>query len=497
MQTLLSMKRIIIIVFLIFVLIGGVYFIWKNNADFRVNFLKKAELPLESLNSKKGKQEGLKCEDCNLIIISLTNTRKDHIGLYGYDRDTTPNIDNFFSNSLIFENAFSPSSWTLPNAFSMMTSLYPYSHKITSRYETKPISRDHNNIAEILSSNKYKTAAFTGGGDYSKIYGFDRGFNEYFSEKNFSSIIENKDDIISWLNKNEKEKFFLFLQGFDTHCPFNPIQPYINKFKSVDSQLDSSVCYWNTSEDTVMAQDGKTEYSVYKQEKGTEKPPVVSLKENDRQKLVDLYDGRLNQADDALGQIFEVIKKNNLDKNTIFIFLSEHGDLIGENGRFMRTDILGTFNDKVLNIPFIIKHPFIKDKKIDGIVNLVDLAPTILNLLEIENNYEMFEGKNITPLIQSKEIINEYAYGGLYYEGSEESLFFNDIREVNTIRSLNYKLIEEQIFDLEGNLLNEKYKLHDIKKDSLEINDLSEDGNIKEIFNKLKEKLKNWRSSYE
>ena len=73
-------------------------------------------------------EKSLTCPDCNLIVISLTNTRKDHIGLYGYERDTTPNIDEFFKSSLVFENAFSPASWTLPDAASFFTSLFPFSH---------------------------------------------------------------------------------------------------------------------------------------------------------------------------------------------------------------------------------------------------------------------------------------------------------------------------------------------------------------------------------
>ena len=137
---------------------------------------------------KHSERKSLTCPDCNLIVISLTNTRKDHIGLYGYERDTTPNIDEFFKSSLVFENAFSPASWTLPDAASFFTSLFPFSHGVMYRTQKAAVSNAILTLPEILRENGYATAAFTGGGDYNARYGLAQGFDTYIDESSYADF---------------------------------------------------------------------------------------------------------------------------------------------------------------------------------------------------------------------------------------------------------------------------------------------------------------------
>ncbi|MBT4277576.1 sulfatase [Candidatus Falkowbacteria bacterium] len=413
----------------------------------------------------------LNCKDCNLIIISLTNTRKDNLGIYNHKEITSPNIDNFFKNSLIFENTFSPSPWTLPNAATLFTTLPPFKHKVISRYKDNKLPKNAKTLAQILQDNNYKTAAFTGGGDYDRSYGFNKGFDEYYDEKKFAKLDYYKDDIISWLNTNEKDKFFLFLQGFDTHCPFSP-----------PSSPETKTCFWNLHD--------SEEDLVYTQGDNNETITKI-LSENDKEQLKNLYNEEIQEADNNLGEIFKTITDLKLDKKTIIVFLSEHGDLLGEKNQFMRTDVIGSFSDKVLNIPFLIKHPFIKTKqKINELVQLSDVMPSVLRMLNIDYKKENLQGKDITSLVSSNKKINDYVYAGLTYKGTEDSQFFRDIRLGSMIRDLNNKLVHYQIFDLENNSsTKDYYEFYNIKKDSSELNN-----NIKEAistpeFKSLKNKL--------
>ena len=88
-----------------------------------------------SFFDNKADEENFRCKDCNVLFISLTNTRADHLGLYGYHRSTSPHLDSFSKNSVVFENAFSVASWTLPTAISLYTSTYPFTHNVMMRYD--------------------------------------------------------------------------------------------------------------------------------------------------------------------------------------------------------------------------------------------------------------------------------------------------------------------------------------------------------------------------
>src|SRR3989344_6771842 len=114
------------------------------------------------------------CEKCNLIIIVIDPLRKSNMSMYGYGRKTTPKIDNFSEKAYVYNNAISASSWTLPSLMSFFTGVYPSHHKVTNKYllnsageeRLASLYRESPNLktmADILSENGYKTAAFTGG----------------------------------------------------------------------------------------------------------------------------------------------------------------------------------------------------------------------------------------------------------------------------------------------------------------------------------------------
>src|SRR3989338_7371293 len=96
------------------------------------------------------------CPGCNVIIISLTNVGAEHLGTYGYYRNTSPNIDEFAGKSIVFENAFSPSSWTLPSGISMFASLYPFSHGVMDR-NNDHLKPEIPTLVDIMQKNGYKT----------------------------------------------------------------------------------------------------------------------------------------------------------------------------------------------------------------------------------------------------------------------------------------------------------------------------------------------------
>ena len=153
--------------------------------------------------------------------------RNDHLSYNGYFRKTSPNIDKLASQGIVFENAFSHASWTLPTGVSFFTSLYPFQHGIMNRYYA---SQDQVNLSssvvslpDVLARNGYVTAAFTGSFDYSHrlnslMYRFNHTYypdTELFGGLRYGTFEESVPSAIDWLRSNKGEKFMLFLQGFN------------------------------------------------------------------------------------------------------------------------------------------------------------------------------------------------------------------------------------------------------------------------------------------
>lgn len=166
-------------------------------------------------------------KDYNLLIISMTGLRKDHMGVYGYKRNTTPNIDDLARRALVFENFFSVASRTVPAGISLFTSQYPYSHTILDWRQGRQLDPNIKTFTQLLKKQGYKTAAYTGGGQYKGLYGFQQGFDTYIDNNGeYVGFAPNINGALSWLEDNKNQKFFLFLQGFDPHCPYFPPPPY-------------------------------------------------------------------------------------------------------------------------------------------------------------------------------------------------------------------------------------------------------------------------------
>jgi len=230
----------------------------------------------------------------------------------------------------------------------------------------------------------------------------------------------------------------------------------------------------------------------------------VKMTERDIEHMLALYDSEISQIDDSLGKFFQKIEDLGLEKNTIFIFMSEHGDLFGEHGRFMRGGPLrGTFYDPVLNFPLIIKHPKIDEPiKIDLLLQTVDLMPTLLDMLGLSDpQKEKRQGKNLFD--GNNDPLNRYVYAGSQFK-AVNSEFFNGLSVVEVIRNKEWKLIKEEIFSVEngpdtnwqdkiGEKTEESYELYRLGQDPKEENNLY--NSESKIAEDLKIKLENWVQS--
>lgn len=459
----------------------------------------------------------LACPGCNVVIVSLTTLRKDHIGLYGYERPTTPNIDAFFKDSLKFTNTLAPSAWTIPDAVSLQTSLFPYTHGIAIREPpSTPLlyNREVLTLAQILSKNGYRTAAFTGGGDYNRRYsGLDRGFDFYLDEVNYEDFNISGDFPLGnrslfyaplrsfvgmstkWLSGSSRKPFFLLVQGYDLHCPYSPHEPFAGRFTAgLKSDLDYSICYTTYGNTSSTTQQGKTYWEVNSAPLRDGTFGQVRISTDDVRYMTALYDARIAEADYYLDELFRKIQALGLEKNTIIVLMSEHGEMLGENGWFMRGgSTRGTVYEPALNFPLLIKHPNVSEPiVIDDPVQTVDIMPTLLTMLGLgDPQASLRQGKPLTFSTFGDTPTNEYVYAASMFFPYAKSQLFNVPTAAEAIRDKEWKLIKNSVFTESGLRTDSvTYELYNITQDPYEQNDLYK--SEKERAQSLRGKLETW-----
>ena len=433
------------------------------------------------------------CKDCNLIVITLTNLRYDHLSTDGYSRQTSPNLDALAKESLVFDNAFSHSSWTLPEGISIFTSLYPYQHGVMDRYDGSVLSKNTPTLIDILNDKGYKTAAFTGGFDYDPRYGLTSRYQDHeecqdtgtTSISQYGKLKCTIPKALDWIKNNKGSKFFVHLQGFDTHCPFSKkgggtFDPGYN------GNIDFSSCLWTFDKTDPIYKDGVKYFPVYSSASTTATQILLTQKDVDH--LVALYDESIKDSDTQIGDFLDQINSMGLDNNTIIVFTSEHGDMFGKYGRFMRGGPLrGTFYDDVLHIPLMMKIPNVNPARLNELVQQVDIMPTILDILGLKKPTSL-SGKSMIPVIFYGKEINDYVFAGSEFHAAQDEMYVNKNTRIEMVRSKSWKLIKEMV--LEDNPPAPSYELFDLGNDKEELHNLA--GTNTDMLKSLEKILDNW-----
>ena len=326
-----------------------------------------------------GISSGYICRECNVILISVDALRKDHLSIFGYSRDTSPNIDYFFREGIQFTNHFSQSTNTLPSHMSLFTSLYPQDHGVMLLTDP-PLKKEAVTLAELLKAQGYHTAALYDGSDHlAPMHGFDQGFDTY-SPRGW--LREDVKHFVSQL-LDQDQKFFLFLHPLSPHDPYYAQEEYAQLFVDPNysgkivsdpviyaamSYVDGSHFFWNA-----------VDYNA----------------PQDIQHLQDLYDAKLRWADSILGDVFDKLRASGRLQNTIVILTADHGEEFQEHGEFLHRQLY----DEVIRVPLLIAIP--GEKRgivVSALTQAIDVAPTILDLVDLEQEYG-FAGKSMLPLL--------------------------------------------------------------------------------------------------
>lgn len=322
-------------------------------------------------------------EGLNVILVSLDTLRADHLGCYGYERNTSPAIDALAEDSALFLNTYSSSTWTLPAHVSLLTSLFNIEHQV---YDTQDrLDSSITTLAEILRQNHYLCRAFTGGAYVSYHFGLSQGFDSYeqtFYGWNPKTSAENTYAAVAdWIGKNKDKQFFFFVHTYQTHTPYACPEPYATMFleKPLWPQVD------------IIGHIGG-DMGLFKK-----------LPEQERLNIIGLYDGEIRYTDEKLiGPLIESLKQWNLYDRTMIIVLSDHGEefydhLSWEHGK--------AIYDECLKVPLLIKFPGSKFRglRVENIIRLVDVMPTVLEAVGLDAESLRLDGRSLFPVIKGKE----------------------------------------------------------------------------------------------
>ncbi len=315
----------------------------------------------------------------NVILISIDTLRADHLGAYGYDRPTTPRVDEFAGEAVRFDQTIAQAPSTLHSHASILSSLIPQHHRASWGAKTR-LDEAAVTLPEVLLEHGYRTAAFTGGGQMAKIFGLDQGFEIYREPgaQHFAGTVRHG---IDWMEENGDSPFFLFLHNYEVHHPYEPRDPYSDLLR---------VPYEGELGDVI------TKELLDEINKGDRE-----IDQADLDHIISRYDAEIRSMDDGFGVLIDHLRKTGLYDRTMIVFTSDHGEEFNEHG------FVGwhshTLYDELLRVPLIIKYPGngYGGTVVERQVRSIDIAPTITAFLGLPAPTGC-HGVDLTPLINGE-----------------------------------------------------------------------------------------------
>jgi arylsulfatase A-like enzyme len=362
-------------------------------------------------------------EPLYVVLISIDTLRSDHLGCYGYSKNTSPNIDRFSKDSVIFMNNIAQAPNTLPSHASMFTSLIPSHHGVVLR--SKAIPEEIITIGDVFKDFGYGTVGFVGGGEVSAKFGFDQGFDIYKTlklskDKPDNSFRMKVDAAVDYIRANPESKCFFFLHTYEVHTPYMPREKHLALFEDdYSGPLPKKI--------------GHPIVESINSKK-------IKMTKQDKEHIINCYNAEIYSMDQAFGVFVEFLKKQDLYDDTMIIFTSDHGEELGERGKMAVHTY--TLYDELLRVPLIIKFP--RSKHAGTIVHdqtaSLDILPTLLELFHMPLP-ERMEGNSLMNCIEDNRMHPPFTV-------SQRNAGHGKIS--SCIRTNEHKLWEERLFNLKN-----------------------------------------------
>lgn len=284
----------------------------------------------------------------NVILIVIDTLRASHLSCYGYERNTSPFLDSLARQSVQYEHAISTAPWTSPAMASLFSSFYPTAHGVTTHVQENKtkvrsavLSEQLTTLAEVLKDNGYRTVGLTANAWVADYLGFAQGFDTFVTRDYARADLVNRDffKLVRAVDRDGQTPLMLYLHYMEPHTPYAPPPDYIYE-GSVDEYEYASEHLAN----------------------------------------LNLYDGEIRFVDAQIRKLFDFLEKEGILDDAVVIVTSDHGEQFGEHGHGSHGY---TVHNVEVHVPLLIKADGLTATKIATTVSLVDVYPTLLEILGI------------------------------------------------------------------------------------------------------------------
>lgn len=336
---------------------------------------------------------GMTPRELNLLVVTLDTTRADRLGCYGYRDIRTPTLDALAAGGAMFEQAYATAPLTLPSHSSLFTGKYPPSHGVRDNGGYF-LAQTESTLAETLRAQGYSTGGFVSAYVLDHRWGIAQGFDRYFDDFDllkFKTVsmgdIQRRGDAtleqtVDWIRQQAGRKFFAWLHLYDPHSPYEPPEPYLTAYA------------------------GRA------------------------------YVGEIAYADSLVGQLISELSRTGRLGQTLVVVVGDHGESLGEHNESSHAFFV---YDATMHVPLILSGPWpgLAGRRIPDVVSLVDIMPTVLDLLGIEPPAGM-QGQSLRPLLEGRSLPHPTtAYSESFY--SRYHFGWSDLR---SLRTGKYRFIE-------------------------------------------------------
>jgi len=339
----------------------------------------------------------------NVILITMDTLRADHVGCYGAQQVRTATLDGLASDGLIFERAFAQAPLTWPSHAAILTGTYPFQNGVRD-FTGQMLAPQFRSVAQVFQRAGYATGAVVSSFVLDRSWGLARGF-EFYDDSFSPTAFQQKDPglvdrkakesvtrALKWLSQIRQRPFFLWLHLYDPHSPYDPPEPYRGQYRDHP------------------------------------------------------YDGEIAYADHELGRLIDWLKKKNEYNSSLIVFVSDHGESLGEHGESEHGFFIYSATTRV---PLIVKPPklnHVAPGRKSALVETIAIAPTMIRMAGLHDAIE--KQLQAPSLFAGSDNHDPVAYSETYYPLS--SFGWSPLRGLYTARYHYIEAPEPELYDLDA-----------------------------------------------
>ena len=392
-----------------------------------------------------------KAPPSNLLLVLLDTTRADHLSCYGHPALTTPTLDALARTGTRFDAAYAQSSLTPVSAGTLLSGALPFRHGVRSLFVVgeQRMAADVASLGELLAASGRRTVGFVSAKPMGRQYGLDRGFELWhddltdtaarhgirrFADAPQRPAEETADLALAWLDAHGREPFALLLHLFDAHDPsFLPPREFLQERVS-----------FPLPEGLGRTSDARRFPELYTPER-----------------LVEIYDAELAWMDAQVNRVVHRLEQLGALRDTLIVVVADHGEAFGEHGFWSH----GLLYQEQLRVPLIVKGPHLPSGRLVGDrVRLVDLLPTLAELLALPRPAQALDGASFAPLLAMPRRAppeERDVYAEVHHADQDR---LQREREMYSLAAGRWKLIHRPV--------SGAHELYDLAADPLELTNL-------------------------